>query len=220
MDRTRALGVIGTAGRKDDAPRLAALGRPFYDAMFAAVCEASSAWGVDHGVSGGAAWADHLAVRAFNEGVFRSLVLYLPARFDHEACRFVPNPRVQFNPGNTMNGYHAAFGRVAGIDSMREIAEAARRGARLEVFEGFQRRNLCVARDATHLIALTFGYVRQPEDLDPETAGFGSARDAGLKDGGTAHTWREAWECQVKRHVSLGWLEQTWSGPQRSAGPR
>jgi hypothetical protein len=208
MDRMLTLAVIGTAGRKDDAARLMTLGRPFYDAMFQQVVDASVQWEVAHGVSGGAAWADHLAVRAFNEGALRSLTLYFPACWSDSRHEFEPNPSVRFNPGATLNRYHAAFSRAAGIDSFAELATALRRGAEFKVQEGFQRRNILVARDATHLLALTFGYIRPPVDLDCDAPGFGSAVEAGLKDGGTAHTWGEAWECRVKRHVSLGWLER------------
>jgi hypothetical protein len=97
------------------------------------------------------------------------------------------------------------------------VADAIAKGARVEVHPGFQMRNLMVARDATHMIAMTFGMNRPPEDLRPEDDGFSSAATAGLKNGargqGTAHTWREAYRCTVKRHVSLDWLVQNVSTP-------
>lgn len=198
------LAVIGTAGRDDDAPKLRAMGRPIYDSMYREVLRAGADWNVRHAVSGGAAWGDHLAVRGFLEGAFDALTLYVPAHWDGR--RYIPNERVPSNPGKTSNGYHAEFSRVARLDSLGEIAEAIRRGAKVVVEEGFKRRNLLVARDATHVVALTFGYVRPPVDLLPADEGFGSAATAGVKDGGTAHTWRESWKAQVKRHVAVGWL--------------
>lgn len=205
--RDRMVAVIGTAGRRDDAARLT---RDMYDAMYARLLEALRDWDAGAAVSGCAAWADHLAVRAFNEGAVSRLVLHAPAHWDGR--RFVPNPRIQFNPGRTVNGYHEAFCRVAGIDSFAEMARAIRAGAEFRVTEGFHQRNRLVARDATHMVAFTYGSAAAPVDLLPADEGFTDSAAAGLKDGGTAHTWGEAWKCSVKRHVSLNWLRHQ-SGP-------
>lgn len=66
------LAIIGTAGRGTDAAKLSG---PLYDAMYRRTLDAMKAWGVRDLVSGGAAWADHLAVRAFLEGEAGSLRL-------------------------------------------------------------------------------------------------------------------------------------------------
>ena len=71
MEQTIA--IVGTAGRKDDAQKL-------YPEMFTAMVErtreaitllendplAPPGAKLSHAVSGGAAWADHIAVRLFN----------------------------------------------------------------------------------------------------------------------------------------------------------
>jgi hypothetical protein len=177
----RTIAVIGSAGRKDDARHM---DRTLYDAMYEQVLQAVSDWGCDAAVSGGAALADHLAVRAYLEGAVGDLLLFLPARFEDSA--FVPNPRVQFNPGATGNTYHRAFSRACGIDSLGEISEAIARGARVEVHEGFHRRNLEVADKADTMLALTFGGMEAPVDIRQADAGFSKSSAAGLKDGGTA----------------------------------
>ncbi len=204
MDSAPTLAIIGTAGRQDDAAKLAELGACFYQAMLSKVVEASDDWKVMHGVSGGAAYADHLAVSAYLDGRLTSLTLYVPAEFTMKG--FTPNPQVQFNPGATLNRYHQAFSRVVGFDSIAQLQMAIDKGAKIVVQPGFKNRNLLVARDATHLIAFTFGDDAPPVDLTPDMDGFGSSDAAGLKDGGTAHTFREAYRCVVKRHVSLAWL--------------
>ena len=177
----RNIAIIGTAGRKDDAARIS---KALYDAMHRQSLQAIKDWGCDGAVSGGAAVADHLAVRAFLEGAVGALTLYLPARFESGA--FVPNPRVQFNPGRTCNEYHRAFSRTCGIDSLAEIDEAIRLGAEVEVHEGFHRRNLEVAGNCEAMLALTFGKGMEPAGIMRDDAGFASATAAGLKDGGTA----------------------------------
>lgn len=194
--------VIGSAGRRDDAVRM---NRRLYDAMHAELAAAVRAWGAAACVSGGAAFADHLAVRAFLEGLVGDLVLFLPARF---ACGRYAEGAAANDAGRTANRYHRAFSRACGLDSGAELAEAVRRGARVEVHAGFKRRNLEVAAACTHMLAFTFGAVREPVDLREGDAGFRSAALAGLKDGGTAHTWGECWKADAKRHVSLAWLER------------
>ena len=175
------LAIIGTAGRNEDAPRIT---RALYDAMYAQTLEAISDWGCRAAVSGGAAVADHLAVRAFLEGAVDGLKLYLPARFDGR--RYIPNPSVPSNPGQTANQYHEAFSQTCGIDSLAEIAAAIRKGAKTEVHEGFKRRNLEVANACTHMLALTFGNMTPPRDIPPAEGSLMDRRAADLKDGGTA----------------------------------
>lgn len=208
------LAIIGTAGRGSDAAKIS---RDLYDAMHERVVATAAEWGVVHAISGGAAVADHLAVRGYLDGVFDSLTLYLPAEF--KGGRFVPNPRIQFNPGLTLTRYHEAFSRVCDIDSISEIATAIEKGAAVESYPGFQRRNLEVAASCSHMLAFTFGSpnteVNTPrdneasgrpeaQDFKSEAPGFSDHSIAGLRDGGTAHTWRSCWKAEIKRHVHLG----------------
>lgn len=196
------IAVIGSAGRRDDAARMT---RPLYEAMYAELGEALRRWSASACVSGGAAFADHLAVRAFLDGLVRDLVLFLPARF--AGGRYVEGAAAN-DAGRTANRYHRDFSAACGVVSLAELALAIDRGARVEVHQGFKRRNLEVAAGCTHMLAFTFGAVREPADLKEGDGGFRSAALAGLKDGGTAHTWGECWRAERKRHVSLSWLER------------
>lgn len=198
MSGTPYLAVIGTAGRRDDAARMS---RGMYDAMYDQTCSAMRDWGITHLVSGGAAWADHLAVRAYLDGTADHLMLALPARWNGRG--FDPNPRVQFNPGQTLARYHAAFSREADLDSMGELRQAIDKGAHVEVHEGFHRRNMVVAQKASHILAFTFGRGSLTADFLPDSEGFSRAAEGGLKDGGTAHTWEQSWRARQKRHVNL-----------------
>ena len=211
------IGVIGTAGRRDDADRLDGA---MYDAMYGQVVEAVDGWKATSAVSGGAAYADHLAVRAYLDGRVDDLLLFLPAAWS--SGRFVPDPRVTFNPGRTMNSYHKAFSDKVGIDSLSEIGRALDKGARAVVENGFHNRNTHVARAATHMLALTYGGgSKPPMDLSPGDDGFLDPRSAGLKDGGTADCWSKADRCVLKRHVSLKWLEaRERPGPSRAVQGR
>jgi hypothetical protein len=196
---SRFLGVIGTAGRQDDADRMT---RSLYDRMYENLSELIERWKPEVLVSGGAAWSDHLAVRAYNAGVVGQLVLFLPAEFDMDRKAFKPNPGVQFNPGQTLNNYHKAFTRKTGIDSLAEIATAIEKGAIVEVHPGFHRRNSEVASLSNYLVSYTFGN-RPSVELHPSDAAFSNAKAAGLKDGGTAHTFGECWNAEIKAHVNL-----------------
>lgn len=188
----RRLAVIGTAGRDAKAPMSADLWR----AMVADVRTRVRA--DDVLVSGGAAWADHLAVHAFLQGWVARLELYLPAPMvcnDYNAnAPFFAGP--QRSSGNAANYYHLRFRAVAGVASLSELGGLVR-----EMPSGFAwdaqpvepgyaamyRRNALVASRCTDLLAYTFGPGDQPAD------------------GGTAHTWRLASHAR-RVHVPLGLL--------------
>lgn len=206
MDHT--LAVVGTAGRRDDAERLT---RAHYEAMYAEVLGAMQEWGIRALASGGAAWADHLAVRAFLARRTASLTLFLPAAFD--GGRFVVTRGDRRDPGWVATYYHRRFSEACGIDSLGEIAQAIRLGATVEVHPGFGRRDAQVAAACTHMIAFTFGKDRPATDLRPGEAGFADAAAAGLKPGGTAQTWNMCQGAAVKRHVSLTALERALRRP-------
>ncbi len=191
--------VIGSAGRRDDAERVT---RELYDNMFNDFASRVEKWQVDTAVSGGAAFADHLAVRAFLEGVVKNLVLYLPSKFSMSQRAYHPNPEVQFNPGKTSNDYHRSFSKVVKIDSLKQISQAIERGASHFVFEGFHRRNIEVATNCDFMVAYTFGSKTSIDVVSGDPA-FLDAKKAGLKDGGTTHTWSEAWNLHAKTHVNL-----------------
>ncbi|MDW9481181.1 hypothetical protein GOB57_21280 [Sinorhizobium meliloti] len=192
-----SLALIGSAGGGKDAERF---DKNLYDAMYHEALHTVREHNIEEAVSGGAAYADHTAVQLFLEGEVRSLRLYLPAVFDGRA--FVPNARVQSNPGKTANSRHAYFLASCGVDGLAEIGEAISKGAMIEVYNGFKRRNLEVAGNCTHMQAFTFGSKKTSVFL-PDHPGFSSAEEAGLKDGGTAHTWGECWKASWKKHVDL-----------------
>lgn len=234
--KTPTIGIIGTAGRKDDANRLKG---DSFDRMYEAACETIAEWNVTEAVSGGAAWADHIAVKAFLDGRVAALHLHFPATF-------VARKFQGAGDGEIANYYHAKFAAVRGVDSLREIEQAIEKGAKVTVGRGFRARNLAVGRDTSHLLAFTFGAgctlssdcLREDPgyrdaitaglkdggtafhgsdeeaenrrkafaDFGPGSKGFLDAAAAGLRDGGTAHTWSKAKGPDIKRHVHLGVL--------------
>lgn len=176
MDTTFA--IVGTAGRRDDASRLS-------DNHFKAMCECArlllkqfeeSDYGVDTLVSGGAAWADHVAVKLFLNKEVPKLKLFFPCVFDLQAREYtlatVPsgdNPNDRWFPGEIANSLHNRFSRKVGFNSLSEIYLAIQEGAETYVCKGFYARNAMVAQSDV-ILAMTFG--------DKEW----------LKEGGTAHT--------------------------------
>ena len=192
------LAIIGTAGRRDDATRIS---RSLYDAAFERVRQAIARHKIDAVVSGGAAFADHLAVRAFNEGLGSRLTLHLPAKF--AGGRFAGN-----RDADTANYYHRQFSDACGLPSLTEIGRAIDAGATVTVSDGFFVRNKKVADDADILLALTFGS-RASEHFPRGSRGYALAAAAGLKDGGTAHTWDACRSASLKLHVNLAGLIAT-----------
>lgn len=234
--KTPAIGIIGTAGRKDDAARLKG---DSFDLMYATACETIGEWGVKEAISGGAAWADHIAVRAFLDSKVARLHLHFPAPFAERKFQAT-------EAGEIANYYHHKFTAVRRVDSLSEIDEAIVKGASVTVGNGFHARNRTIGRDATHLLAFTFGAGsaaisdcagedagyrdavaaglkdggtplhgsdgetdsrrKALVDFGPGSKGFMDAAAAGLRDGGTAHTWSKAKGPGIKRHVHLGVL--------------
>lgn len=176
MDTTFA--IVGTAGRKEDANRLSAN-------HFKAMLECArlllqqfkeSDYGVDTLVSGGAAWADHVAVKLFLNKEVPNLKLFFPCQFLGQVAGFDPTPlndherQKGYSTGETANRLHARFTRKMGFNSLGELELAIQQGAKVFVPKGgFYGRNALVAQSDI-ILAMTFG------------------EKEWLKDGGTAHT--------------------------------
>jgi hypothetical protein len=176
-------GIIGTAGRDKAKPMTPALWRWMVNDAIERLDRSHEV----HLVSGGAAWADHLAVWLFLDGLATGLTLHLPAPFD--GTRFI-GP--QDSSASAANYYHREFSRVIGLDSLAMLDQAIEGGALITQepssngYQGMIRRNAKVARDATTLIAYTFGRNKKPDN------------------GGTADTWSK---CMGERiHVPLPYL--------------
>lgn len=173
------LAIIGTAGRSNQE----LLTRDLWNRMVEDVVPRVTP--NTHVVSGGAAWADHLAVLLLIEGLIARLTLHLPAPFDGHG--FAGPPR---SAASAANYYHERFSNVIGFDTLEDINLVlldSRVTFTEEPFaEGYAAmfaRNRKVATAARSLIAYTFGQGDQPAD------------------GGTKNTWDL---CRgEKTHVSL-----------------
>lgn len=139
----------------------------------------------DHLVSGGAAWADHAAVWAFNEGLSARLTLHLPAPFESVFSGG------KGTSGGAANHYHGQFSRAIRRDTLADIQEAILVGAQCtnqpesNGYAAMFARNRLVAEQCTHVLAFTFGKGAEPAD------------------GGTKATWDMAGPKKKRRHVSL-----------------
>ncbi len=169
------LAIVGTAGRKDDAKKLS---KKHFEAM-CCIAEglleqlAESNYPISHLVSGGAAWADHVAVRLFLDKKAPHLRLFLPATWEGNAYADTGERDPFKNPGGTANYYHKLFQSATLIHSLYEIQVAKQQGAELiPVAKGFYARNALVAK-SDFLLACTFGNEHE------------------VKDGGTADTVRK-----------------------------
>lgn len=169
--------IVGTAGRKDDAARLSVHN-------FTAMCECAklliqqfneSNYRVDTLVSGGAAWADHVAVKLYLQKMLPHLKLFLPCPYDADAQRYDETPLTPkeatrgYSTGKIANDLHRRFTKKVGFDSLGEIFLAIKSGAEIVVGKGFYARNALVAQSDV-ILAMTFGDKNW------------------VKEGGTSHT--------------------------------
>lgn len=179
------LGIIGTAGRGEDATKLKLGHWILMKGVAQSLCLALKANTV---VSGGAAFADHLAIELFVNGN-ANLSLHLPAKFDK---RFVETGS-QYDAGRTSNYYHDKFSKVIGhnsFDDFRMVFEN-RCIKKYTVTFGtdFKVRNTLVANESDFLLAFTFG--NGPE----------------LKDGGTKDTMDKFLKKRAKEEERLKELD-------------
>ena len=178
----RKIAIIGTAGRDKNYP-LSAKHWDFMCNMVRAEVEPD-----DHLISGGAAWADHVAVWAFRMGIVHSLSLHLPARMWHGKYEG------DFGTsGGTANYYHEKFSLTMGgrsFDTLAQIEDCIKRGVPFTTqpiakgYAAMAERNKLVADECDHLMAFTFGNGDVPAD------------------GGTKMTWDMASHAE-RIHFSL-----------------
>lgn len=175
------IGIIGTAGRKEDGQKLSK------ELFLNMICEVGR---IIHPyqdeeddpyllpnltlVSGGAAYADHIAVFYFlNQELMRcNLKLFLPASFDMDACQYVQSDN-PYDSGVIANNYHRKFSNKIGGNSLLQIKQAIEKNANISIGRDFKSRNTMVANASDIMIALTFG--NGPK----------------LKDGGTKDTMKK-----------------------------
>jgi hypothetical protein len=186
---TVTVAIAGTAGRKEDADKI---GNSKYGACAEAIEWILEELPQDHKtlVSGGAAFADHLAVELFLRGKATELLLHLPCEFLLDKKQFLDtgDPDWRVNPGKIANYYHKQFKEKCFIDSLNELAEVLTApNCTHTISRGFHARNNLMAK-AEVLIACTFG--------DGPV----------VKDGGTAHTVKAYLENVSK----LGREDQSW----------
>ena len=187
------LAVIGSAGRQKDSEYVS---NYLYDKMLSETKKMIDEFEISKLISGGAAFSDHLAVTAFLKGWVSELELYLPGKFEQ---RYFGT-----HDSKTANSYHQKFSEKLNIDSLNEISTAINQGAIVSSYPGFKTRNLEVAYNNDYVLAFTFGYKTiQETDFFNSDEGFSSHSFAGLKDGGTAHTWDQSYRSKMKRHCNL-----------------
>lgn len=170
MGKSMKLAIIGTAGRREDQQKLTVAHWRMMEIIGQTVATTLKA---DELISGGAAWADHVAVSLFLKGFVSELTLFLPAALDNAHKEFVQRSGPQ-DAGRTANYYHSIFSKVRQKNSFEDFESARQKGAIFYVNPaGFKARNSQVAQSADALLAFTFSGGKNP------------------KDGGTADTVRK-----------------------------
>lgn len=206
------LAIIGTAGRKEDQGILTG---EHYDRMVDGAVKLIGHLNLDPReiklYSGGAAWADHIAVTLVKRGgiAAENLTLFIPTNLEYYGYEAADQTNVnQKRTADTCNYYHKMFSSRVGINSIQELNDVRKQGAMLDnSATGFHARNAMVARsleDDGHVLAFTTGLANYPQaDWTIRSFERGVEADAaGLKDGGTAHCWNLV--KSFKHHARIG----------------
>lgn len=183
--------IIGTAGRDKKNP----LPKHMFGWMVDRALEEIKDLGVStngiHLVSGGAAWADHVAVELFltSDLEFPQLTLHMPCEWNHQWHEFLDNGGKTWktNPAKTCNYYHKQFKRITGKKSLSELEKVrCMKGVTFDHSEfGLMPRNNRVAQSDI-IIAFTRCSSGEP-----------------LKGSGTKKTWDLAPSTTKKIHVDI-----------------
>lgn len=139
----KTLAIIGTAGRGEDAKKLT---KNHWHKMISAAKKVIELEEITDLVSGGAAWADAVAVHlARHEGIMADI--WLPAKErDLQTAKY----------------YHSKFSKVLGYDTWAEIG--SHQFLCINGYGGFKDRNTEVAQRADLFIAMTFGDGKKVKD--------------------------------------------------------
>ena len=179
------IGIIGTAGRGDTGSKL---NKPLFTKMVNRVQvilnkhKFINPYDTITLVSGGAAWADHVAVQLFLDSSDINLELHLPTEWNGNGF-LVGSGNKYRDTGHIANYYHG-FMSAKGIDSIKQLDKAINSdNCFTKTYNGFKQRNLIVGK-VDMLIAFTFGIGNTPAD------------------GGTSHTWNNS-NSPDKLHISL-----------------
>jgi hypothetical protein len=131
------------------------MSKALYEKMFFEARRAITPWVEQFGrpltlVSGGAAWADHIAVSLFLDRFMHcSLELHLPCPFDLTVPAYQDDGSRDFrkNPGGTSNYYHRQFSQKMGGNTLTGLRKAIR-SANCEIIigKGFHDRNSGIAK--------------------------------------------------------------------------
>lgn len=178
------IAIIGSAGRHADAPRVTP---QLYGKMITAAANLIAP--IDDKiilVSGGASFADHVAVDLFLTSTDIDLELHLPSPWNHELKEYSHD-----GAGKTSNFYHRSFCEKIGRELNNSLYDlhkiiSAQINARAFFYNGFKIRNLEVGK-VDMVIAFTFNDSDEP------------------KPGGTKHTWDNS-TASKKNHINLGGL--------------
>lgn len=165
------LAIIGSAGRNDDALPLSQRPEFFLGRMLDAGRAIADRVGATALVSGGAAWADHIAILLFLSDPERfELHLHLPALLKHhptdrQAMFYLDTGSRQngSNPARVSNELHEAFGtqlasHKPGWSPFHDLRKAFfHPRVTTTTSAGFEPRNARVAADSDFALAMTFG---------------------------------------------------------------
>lgn len=170
------IAIIGTAGRDKTKPMTEGLWHWMVAQALELIPEGSNL------ISGGAAWADHVACELYRLGHAASLHLHLPAPF--------VNGRFQgpsSSSANTANYYHELFTQAINRFTLHDITLCIKHGATYDCepeapgYAAMFKRNKKIAK-ADNLLAFTWG-IDEPAP------------------GGTKDTWDQC--LGQRKHVSL-----------------
>ncbi|SNW61930.1 Hypothetical protein ORPV_26 [Orpheovirus IHUMI-LCC2] len=111
------IAIIGTAGRKEDGQKMSAelYEKMIYAVKYIIIHHFKMDMGKVTLISGGAAWADHIAVNLYNNGYVKDLVLHLPCEWNEGKYLDTGSRDWRVNPGKTSNYYHEQFSKKIGL---------------------------------------------------------------------------------------------------------
>lgn len=151
--------IIGTSGGKRDISKLSLF-------KFKAMCLVAEElllqfeknnYPISHVITGGNAWADHVAVKLFLEKKVPHLRLFVPVQWHSGEYMITQAAGAYKNAGEILNYHHRRFSKIVGFSSLYDINSAIREGAELiYVSRGFHACSALIAK-SDFLLTMTYG---------------------------------------------------------------
>lgn len=185
------LAVIGITGKNNKSEEKEDITEILYDNAYDILVDTMHEISDFSLITGGCSFSNHLAIRAYNEGIAKKLTLCLPAKIIYKTGRYEDT-----GYGKICNYHHDNFNEKCKLNSFEEILFAINKGAEVKIFKDFNKANNTIVENSDKLIAFTFSPKSIVEDWKNSVKEKIHINNSNIK-----FLWDKARNHKFKRHI-------------------